>query len=53
VVAINRFPHDTEAELALIEDKCRSLGVKAVLTEVWARGGKGGNSFSQRSYKVM
>lgn len=42
VVAINRFPQDTEAELALIEDKCCSLGVKAVLTEVWAKGSEGG-----------
>ncbi len=42
VVAINRFPTDTEAELALVEEKCRTLGVNVALSEVWAHGGKGG-----------
>ena len=42
VVAINRFPTDTEAELALVEEKCRELGVNVTLSEVWARGGEGG-----------
>ncbi len=42
VVAINRFPTDTEAELKLVEDKCRELGVNVALSEVWARGGEGG-----------
>ncbi len=42
VVAINAFPADTAAELALVEEKCRALGVKAVLSEVWAKGGEGG-----------
>ena len=42
VVAINRFPTDTEAELALVEEKCRELGVNVALSEVWARGGEGG-----------
>ncbi|MBP8640374.1 MAG: formate--tetrahydrofolate ligase [Oscillospiraceae bacterium] len=42
VVAINRFPMDTEAELKLIEDKCRELGVNVALSEVWGRGGEGG-----------
>ncbi len=42
VVAINRFPTDTEAELALVENKCRELGVNVALSEVWARGGEGG-----------
>ena len=42
VVAINRFPTDTEAELALIEEKCRELGVNVALSEVWAKGGEGG-----------
>ena len=39
VVAINRFPTDTEAELKLVEDKCRELGVNVALSEVWAKGG--------------
>lgn len=42
VVAINRFPTDTEAELALVEQKCRDLGVNVALSEVWAKGGEGG-----------
>ena len=41
VVAINRFPTDTEAELKLIEDKCKELGVNVALSEVWAKGGEG------------
>ena len=42
VVAINRFPLDTEAELALVESKCRELGVNVALSEVWEKGGDGG-----------
>ncbi|MDY3869097.1 MAG: formate--tetrahydrofolate ligase, partial [Pyramidobacter sp.] len=42
VVAINRFPTDTEAELKLIADKCRELGVNVALSEVWGKGGDGG-----------
>ena len=42
VVAINRFPQDTEAELKLVEDKCRELGVTVALSEVWGKGGEGG-----------
>ena len=46
VVAINAFPTDTEAELRLVEDKCRELGVRAVLSEVWAKGGEGGKALA-------
>ncbi len=42
VVAINRFPTDTEAELRLVEDKCRELGVNVALCEVWGKGSDGG-----------
>ena len=42
VVAINRFPSDTPAELELVERRCRELGVEAVLSEVWGKGGEGG-----------
>ena len=42
VVAINRFPFDTEAELALVERKCKELGVNVALSEVWGKGGEGG-----------
>lgn len=41
VVAINRFPSDTDAELAYIADECRKLNVNVCLSEVWARGGAG------------
>lgn len=41
VVAINRFPTDTEAELDLVEKKCRELGVNVALSEVWSKGGEG------------
>ena len=41
VVAINRFPTDTEAELKLIEDECSKQGVNVKLSEVWAKGGEG------------
>ena len=46
VVAINAFPTDTEAELQLVEEKCRELGVRAVLSEVWAKGGEGGKALA-------
>ncbi|MGI6212745.1 MAG: formate--tetrahydrofolate ligase [Anaerovoracaceae bacterium] len=42
VVALNKFPTDTDAEIKFVEDKCRELGVNVVLSEVWAKGGKGG-----------
>ncbi len=42
VVAVNRFPTDTQAELALVEEKCRALGVNVALSEVWGKGGEGG-----------
>ena len=42
VVAINRFPTDTEAELNLIKTKCKELGVNVALSEVWGKGGEGG-----------
>ncbi len=42
VVAVNRFPTDTDAEVALVIEKCKALGVNVVLSNVWAEGGKGG-----------
>ena len=47
VVAINRFPLDTEAELALIESKCKELGVNVALSEVWGKGGAGGRALAE------
>ena len=42
VVALNRFPTDTDAEVALVMAKCKELGVNTVLSDVWAKGGEGG-----------
>lgn len=42
VVAINRFPTDTEAELEMVYNSCKKLGVNVALSEVWAKGGEGG-----------
>ena len=47
VVAINAFPTDTEAELKLVEEKCKELGVNVVLSEVWAKGGEGGIALAE------
>ena len=52
VVAINRFPTDTEAELKLVEDKCRELGVNVALSEVWAKGGEGGEALAQEVIRL-
>ena len=52
VVAINRFPTDTEAELALIEEKCRALGVNVALSEVWGKGGEGGKALAEEVVRL-
>ena len=52
VVAINRFPTDTEAELKLVEDKCKELGVNVALSEVWAKGGEGGIALAQEVIRL-
>ena len=52
VVAINRFPTDTEAELKLVEDKCRALGVNVALSEVWAKGGEGGLALAREVIRL-
>ena len=46
VVAINAFPTDTKAELDMVEEKCRELGVNVALSEVWAKGGEGGKALA-------
>ena len=46
VVAINAFPTDTARELQLVEDRCRELGVNVALSEVWAKGGEGGEALA-------
>jgi len=52
VVAINKFPTDTEDELNLVKDKCRELGVNAVLSEVWEKGSKGGMELAQEVLRL-
>ncbi|MBM6664688.1 formate--tetrahydrofolate ligase [Flavonifractor plautii] len=52
VVAINRFPTDTEAELQLVEDKCKALGVNVALSEVWAKGGEGGIALAKEVIRL-
>ena len=52
VVAINRFPTDTEAELKLVEDQCRALGVNVALSEVWAKGGEGGRALAEEVVRL-
>lgn len=47
VVAINAFPTDTAEELALVEEECKKRGVNVVLSEVWAKGGKGGQALAK------
>ena len=47
IVAINRFPTDTVAELDYIERRCRELGVRVALSEVWAKGGEGGVALAE------
>ena len=47
VVAVNRFPTDTDAEIALVIEKCRELGVNVRLSTVWAEGGKGGMELAE------
>ena len=42
VVAVNKFPTDTDAEVKLVIDKCKEIGVNVVLSDVWAKGGEGG-----------
>ncbi|MDO4182899.1 MAG: formate--tetrahydrofolate ligase [Coriobacteriia bacterium] len=52
VVAINAFPTDTPAELALVEAKCRELGVNVALSEVWAKGGEGGLALAEEVVRL-
>lgn len=53
VVAINRFPTDTDAEIACVTEHCRSLGVQAVLSDVWAKGGEGGVALAREVMRLI
>ncbi|MDE7296615.1 MAG: formate--tetrahydrofolate ligase [Clostridia bacterium] len=52
VVAINRFPTDTDAEIALVMKKCAQLGANVVLSTVWAEGGKGGEELAREVVRL-
>ena len=53
VVAINRFPTDTEAELELVRKKCKELGVNVALSEVWGKGGAGGLELAEEVLRLI
>ena len=53
VVAINEFPTDTAAEVKLVEDKCKELGVNVVLSQVWAKGGEGGKALAEEIIRLV
>ena len=52
VVAVNRFPTDTDAEIEFIIEKCRELGVNVVLSTVWAEGGRGGEALAREVVRL-
>lgn len=52
VVAINKFPTDTQAELELVRTKCRELGVNVALSDVWANGGAGGEELAHEVVRL-
>ncbi len=52
VVAVNRFPTDTDAEIDFIIEKCKELGVNTVLSTVWAEGGKGGEALAREVVRL-
>ncbi|MBQ3182807.1 MAG: formate--tetrahydrofolate ligase [Clostridia bacterium] len=52
VVAVNRFPTDTDAEIELVIKKCKELGVNVVLSTVWAEGGKGGEALAEEVVRL-
>lgn len=52
IVAINRFPDDTEAELELVREECRKLSVNVALSEVWGKGGEGGLELAEEVIRI-
>ena len=52
VVAVNRFPTDTDAEIELIINECKALGVNVVLSDVWAKGGNGGTELAKEVVRL-
>ena len=52
VVALNKFPTDTENEIKLVLDKCREIGVNVKFSDVWAKGGEGGIELAKEVVKL-
>ena len=52
VVAVNRFPTDSDAEIQIVIDRCREMGVNAVLSTVWADGGEGGVELAREVVRI-
>lgn len=53
VVAINRFATDTEEELQMIQEQCREIGIKAVVSQVWEQGGEGGRALAEEVVRLV
>ncbi len=53
VVAINKFPTDTEKELKFVSDQCASMGVEVILSDVWANGGEGGIDLARKVVELV
>ena len=53
VVAVNKFPTDTQAELDYIQEECRKLGVNVALSEVWEKGGPGGTDLAREVLRII
>ena len=53
VVAVNKFPTDTDAEVQLVIDKCKELGVNVELSDVWAKGGEGGVDLAKEVVRLI
>jgi len=53
VVAINKFPTDTQAEIDYVENKCKELGIPVVMSDVWANGGEGGVELAKKVVEVV
>ncbi len=53
VVSINRFSADTDAEIALVKDKCKALGVEALMADHWAMGGEGAADVAKAVVKII
>ena len=52
VVAVNKFPTDTDAEVNLVIDECKKLGINTVLSDVWAKGGAGGEELAKEIVRL-